>query len=62
MAGWSPVFRAGFARAGLLCPARCRGSLVSTKPSPSSKSATGGIAEKSECLGQLPPIKSGHRT
>eukprot|EP00959_Pyramimonas_sp_CCMP1952_P154065 3222996-Pyramimonas_sp.AAC.1 len=62
MAVCSPAFRAGSARAGPSCPVRCRGSLISTKPSPLPKSVTGGIATKSECLGQLSSVRSGPHT
>eukprot|EP00959_Pyramimonas_sp_CCMP1952_P167054 3491241-Pyramimonas_sp.AAC.1 len=57
-----PFFRTGSARTGLLCPMRCRGSLISTKPSPLPKSATGGIAKTSKCIGQLSSIRSGPHT
>eukprot|EP00959_Pyramimonas_sp_CCMP1952_P000139 2511-Pyramimonas_sp.AAC.1 len=62
MAVCSPAFRTGFARTGLLCPVRCRGSRISTKPPPLPKSATGGIAKTRKCLGQLSSIRSEPRT
>eukprot|EP00959_Pyramimonas_sp_CCMP1952_P444151 9298824-Pyramimonas_sp.AAC.1 len=62
MAVCSPASRTRSAKAGLLCPMWCRGALISTKPSPLPESATGGIAMKGKCIGQLSSIRSGPHT